>query len=83
MIPRSGRRQAERLFPSSPCELCGKKGERHHINGDPIDNRRENISFLCRRCHMAADGRLEVARAFMRTIQPIGTAAARAACLAV
>lgn len=35
------------------CEMCGKKGrvEVHHINKDRMDNSRENLKILCRKCH--------------------------------
>lgn len=53
------RERAQRMYPLEDCEKCGKKAvDRHHINGDTGDNRRENIMLLCRRCHMAEDGRL-------------------------
>lgn len=39
------------------CEKCGftTKIELHHINGDPSDNRLENIQFLCPNCHSQTD----------------------------
>jgi hypothetical protein len=44
---------------SEACERCGIsewRGRRlsialHHINGDPLDNRVENLSLLCPNCH--------------------------------
>jgi transposase-like protein len=41
------------------CELCGLDEWRgrplrvtlHHVNGDPYDNRLENLQFLCPNCH--------------------------------
>lgn len=55
-----GREQARKLLPTlGPCEACGAvANDRHHRNGQPTDNRLENIAQLCRRCHMRADGRL-------------------------
>lgn len=42
------------------CERCSLPAtERHHIDGDSCNNLRKNVQFLCRRCHMAIDGRLE------------------------
>lgn len=35
------------------CEICGHENnnELHHINGDPRDNRIENLQVLCPNCH--------------------------------
>ena len=35
------------------CEICGQEGgnELHHINGNPTDNRIENLQILCPNCH--------------------------------
>lgn len=35
------------------CELCGyeESVELHHINGNPCDNRLENLQMLCPNCH--------------------------------
>ena len=62
---RGGRNRALRAFVGiGPCVRCGaKKAERHHKDGDTANNAADNIEVLCRRCHMAADGRLEMARA--------------------
>lgn len=44
---------------SGPCEVCGEaNAERHHKDGNPLNNAPGNIAFLCRRHHMEADGRL-------------------------
>jgi NMD protein affecting ribosome stability and mRNA decay len=41
------------------CERCDNKAtDRHHIDGNPTNNVRENIMGVCRRCHMDLDGRL-------------------------
>ena len=55
------RLRAGKLYPEvGRCEGCGADAiDRHHKNGDTGDNSPENIAFLCRRCHMAEDGRLE------------------------
>ena len=34
--------------------------ERHHINGNPKDNRPENIAFLSQKDHMEKDGRVDL-----------------------
>ena len=42
-----------------PCVVCGNpKAERHHWDGNTLNNDPENIVILCRRCHMQTDGRL-------------------------
>ena len=58
---RGGRARALRAYPSpSNCERCGKSGrlDRHHKDENTANNLRENIEFLCRKCHMTADGRI-------------------------
>jgi transposase-like protein len=59
--PQGGRVRARRIHPlPRTCERCDKPAvERHHKDGDPTNNYRENLAFLCRRCHMEVDGRLE------------------------
>lgn len=39
------------------CELCGhtESTELHHINGNPTDNRLENLQILCPNCHSKTD----------------------------
>lgn len=55
-----GRLRAQRYYKLGECFLCHKKrGERHHKDGDPINNSPENILILCRKCHMITDGRIE------------------------
>lgn len=53
------------------CERCGRTApiERHHIDGDPLNNSRENIAMVCRRCHMEIDGRLENFRTLPRPVR--------------
>lgn len=60
IVEKSGRTRALRMFPDRvPCCKCGNpKSERHHIDGNTANNTTSNISMLCRRCHMEADGRL-------------------------
>lgn len=55
-IPNSGRKRASYLYPIKPCELCGEDGSkrkihRHHKDTDPLNNKKENIQFLCVLCH--------------------------------
>lgn len=58
--PHAGNLRAIKMFPLEPCENCGNnKSERHHRDGNPLNNDRNNIRFLCHRCHMIEDGRLE------------------------
>jgi 5-methylcytosine-specific restriction endonuclease McrA len=53
-----GRLLAEGL-KEARCEECGISGWRgralpldlHHVNGDPLDNRLENLQILCPNCH--------------------------------
>jgi hypothetical protein len=56
----AGHLRAARMYPDpGMCTRCGKKrAERHHKDGNPANNDPSNIDFLCRRCHMEADGRL-------------------------
>ncbi len=55
----TGQDRARRMFPSPlPCSVCGGKSERHHKDGDTLNNESSNIAWLCRRHHMIADGRI-------------------------
>lgn len=56
--PGSGRDRAQRMYPQEPCCICGERGERHHKDGNTLNNKQENIGWLCRRHHMEADGRM-------------------------
>lgn len=58
---KGGRTRAIRAFPEiGPCEMCGAaRAERHHRDGNTANNAPSNIAPLCRKCHMAKDGRLE------------------------
>jgi len=59
-LENSARGRAERRFQISKCENCGESGhDRHHVDGNVYNNFYSNIKILCRRCHMAEDGRLE------------------------
>lgn len=57
----TGHRWARAQYPvMGLCEECGQAParDRHHKDGDVFNNRRRNIQFVCRRCHMRLDGRL-------------------------
>ena len=53
------------------CQRCNEAAviERHHKDGDPLNNEPENIAMLCRRCHMEVDGRMEPFRRYSQPIQ--------------
>lgn len=54
-----GNQRAREIFESMPCENCGNpKSQRHHKDGNPRNNNPKNIKFLCAKCHMERDGRL-------------------------
>ena len=56
------RNRAQRAFSLDGvvCERCQEKPatDRHHRDDDVGNNFRDNLMFLCRRCHMEIDGRL-------------------------
>lgn len=61
----TGRGQANRLYAKpAVCEACGepKRLDWHHIDSDPTNNERENLTALCRLCHQKVDGRHEMAK---------------------
>ena len=75
---RSGRTRAGRAFKKEPCEICGESKkviDRHHLDGATKNNERSNIQFLCRKCHMREDGRLEKFSELGKKMQPIALAA--------
>jgi hypothetical protein len=53
--------RAHRWFKATKCTRCGGKKniERHHKDGNPLNNEKSNIAILCHVCHMTVDGRLE------------------------
>lgn len=57
---KGGRKRALRMYRViGSCVRCGSaKSERHHKDGNTANNAPSNIEPLCRRCHMAEDGRL-------------------------
>jgi len=53
-----GRDRARKMYKLTKCRCGSMAMDRHHKNENTADNRKENISLLCRRCHMEEDGRL-------------------------
>jgi hypothetical protein len=51
------------------CEQChsSKARDRHHKDGNTFNNDRANVTFLCRRCHMLIDGRMDKLLALPKT----------------
>jgi hypothetical protein len=48
----TGRALAQRLYGEQPCVVCGTLPvERHHIDGDTMNNEPTNIEFYCRPHH--------------------------------
>lgn len=61
----TGNGRAIQLFVlPATCQRCGalKRLDRHHVDGNTLNNDAANVWFLCRRCHMTVDGRLEAFR---------------------
>lgn len=58
----TGRHRAQRLFAADTCERCSAtaseavKIHRHHKDGNPLNNARENVEILCEPCHIKAHG---------------------------
>ena len=53
----AGRQRAEKMFPCIfSCEICEStiNLNRHHIDGNTSHNTRQNVAFLCSRCHNKA-----------------------------
>ena len=57
----AGRMRARKLYPNpKPCEYCNNpKAERHHKDGNTLNNKPDNVVWRCRRCHMIEDGRMK------------------------
>lgn len=54
----AGRKRARQLYPGPHvCDECGRPAEIHHRDGDPLNNDRSNIAFLCRRHHIGVENR--------------------------
>lgn len=56
----AGRMRCQALYPA-PLGMCEREGcqsdahDRHHINGNTLDNDRSNVAFLCTFHHLAVD----------------------------
>ena len=76
---KAGRSRALRMYKEvGPCVLCGaEKTERHHMDGNTLNNEPGNILAVCRSCHMKEDGRLENFIRVARENQPKAVAARR------
>lgn len=79
---RLGRDRARRWHEKPDvCERCGKvkRLDWHHIDANPLNNVRENLMALCRKCHQDVDGRTQFfesgrfARGFRMSEQPLST----------
>lgn len=46
------------------CHEARQPVEIHHINGDPSDNRPENLAVLCRNCHGLVTGKNSLGRSY-------------------
>ena len=57
--PAAGRERAQRRYKEQPCSICGAPGERHHKDGNTLNNAPSNIAWRCRKHHMIDDGRME------------------------
>lgn len=58
---KSGRQRARHRYPAlGVCHCCGEPArDRHHVDGNTLNNEPSNVLPVCRRCHMTIDGRLE------------------------
>lgn len=62
-VTHAGHKRAQRLYQMGDCEKCGDLGrDRHHRDGDQMNNVPENVAILCRRCHQREDGRYDALR---------------------
>lgn len=62
-VTHAGHKRAQRRYPMGDCEKCGAPGrDRHHRDGDQMNNEPGNVAILCRRCHQREDGRYEALR---------------------
>ena len=64
MTGNSGRKHAQRAYPTKECARCGgtETLQRHHRDRDPTNNEPENVEILCAKCHGAEHRRLRPVR---------------------
>jgi len=56
----NGTHRARKIYNLGPCEICiSPANERHHKDGNSLNNDPSNIMILCKKCHMVLDGRIE------------------------
>jgi 5-methylcytosine-specific restriction endonuclease McrA len=74
---RAGRARALRKYKTiGPCEDCGsEKSERHHRDGNALNNSPENMEALCKKCHMKRHWTPEKREFMRKVVQPLGSAA--------
>ena len=54
----TGRDRAVKMYGKHPCQECGaERAEIHHVDGNPVNNDRHNIMFLCRKHHILIENR--------------------------
>jgi len=53
----TGRKQAQRMFRATECNRCGgiQSLQRHHKDGNSLNNAPKNVEILCQPCHTKAD----------------------------
>ena len=68
----AGRSRARARYERGKCEECDAPAlDRHHVDGDTLNNVPSNVRLLCRFHHMKVDGRLEAFRAQARAPRPL------------
>lgn len=67
-----GRQRARTLYKDiGQCRECAAPAvDRHHRDGDTLNNEPDNVVPLCRSCHMRVDGRSARLTAYSRKRQP-------------
>lgn len=59
----AGRKRARSLYSDAqPCQVCGASAERHHRDGDTLNNEPGNIAWLCRTHHIRVEDRMAYRR---------------------